>query len=111
GAPTVQANLPAERRLWPRRNKQIPVFVTRPDDAEDSKPRRAWVLDRSPGGLRLLVRDVVDEGSILLVRPVSASADSAWVGVRVKSARPKDGQQALGCEFVLPTWDTFLLFS
>jgi PilZ domain-containing protein len=100
-----------DKRLWPRRKKLLPVFVAHPNE-DNEVPQRAWVVDRSPGGIRLLVREAMQEGEFLLVRPASADSEAPWVGVQVKNAQPKDEQQELGCEFVLPSsWDAHLLFS
>jgi len=106
--PTLAAR--SERRLWPRRKKVLSVFVAHPHVDEET-PERAWVLDTSPGGIRLSVREAVEKEAVLLVRPASALVDTPWVGVRVKSCQPNDQKHELGCEFILPRWDSHLLFS
>ena len=72
---------------------------------------RGWVLDRSQGGLGLLVEQVVAEGTPLKVRPCNAMATVPWIDVTVRSCRGEASQYELGCQFVrLPSWNELLHF-
>jgi hypothetical protein len=104
------ASFLVDRRLWPRQKKLLPVFVSGLADDGDT-PHRAWVADRCPGGIGLVVREAVEEGTILKVKPTDASARTPWVRVRVKNSRLNGDQVELGCSFVFPSWDNYLVFA
>lgn len=100
-----------DRRIWPRRRKQLRVLVADPGDALDD-PYLAWILDRSPGGLCLSVGSMdIEEGTILGVRPTSAAAHAPFIEVLVKNRRERDHCLELGCEFVRSlNWETLIQF-
>jgi hypothetical protein len=100
----------AERRVWPRRKKLLSIFVAHPQEAGEA-PERAWIVDRSQGGMRILAQSPAPEGAVLWVRPTGASEDTPWVAVRVKSCHTDDEHQVMGCEFIIPSWYAYLLFS
>jgi hypothetical protein len=79
--------------------------------APDKTPLRGWVLDRSVGGLCLLVEQEVAKGSTLRVRPRNASATTPGTDIIVRSCRPRGDQYELGCQFQgTPTWSLLLMF-
>jgi hypothetical protein len=86
-----------ERRASPRR-KGNPVSVQiHQGDLEYIV--EGWVIDRSPGGLRLLVDESIAPGTLLSVRPAKEE-HLPWVEVEVKNARQERKSWNLGCEFV-----------
>ena len=98
-----------ERRATPRRRKQIAALVADVNGMQD--PSRAWIMDRSLGGLCLAVEEPREDGTLLRVRAASAPTRMPWVDVSVRHCRQKGDVWELGCEFVrTPTWDVLLQF-
>jgi PilZ domain len=95
----LRALTSAERRSTPRR-KGNPVSVAIANGDGGMEPIQGWVVDRSAGGLRLLVDDSVPAGTVLNVRPTKAAPSFPWVQVRVKSCYPERKSWNLGCQFV-----------
>jgi hypothetical protein len=95
-----------ERRAWPRRRNRFRVFLADSDESQN-KPHDAWIVDRSPGGLRLATAQEIEPGTLLRVRPIAAPANMDWVNVRVCNCRLQESGWELGCKFVnslsLPT--------
>ncbi len=99
-----------ERRSTPRR-KGNPVSVHLIDGSEAGEPFEGWVLDRSTGGLRLLVDEAVPAGTLLKVRPTKVQHAFPWVSVKVKSCYPERRSWNLGCQFLEKlTWEDLQLF-
>ena len=98
--PPVEEPAPSpgkERRATPRR-KGNPVSV-QIHQGDIEYTIEGWVVDRSPGGLRLLVDESIAPGTLLNVRPAKDD-HFPWVEVKVKNARPERKSWNLGCEFV-----------
>lgn len=95
----------AERRSAPRRKgNPISVYITNGSPA--SEAIEGWVMDRSTGGLRLLVDEAMTPGTLLNVRPVKALAHFPWIQVRVKNCFPERKSWSLGCQFLHKmTWE------
>jgi hypothetical protein len=107
--PFVHGSATERRNALRRGGNPTPVLVT--DQERTAEPFRAWVLDRSTGGLCLAVAEEVKPGTIFSVRAVNAPKTVPWVQVEVKSSREIDGNWELGCQFVkTPTWNVLLLF-
>jgi hypothetical protein len=71
-----------------------------------------WVLERSAGGLGLLLPNKKAVGQIFCVRSANCSEAFAWVQVEVRNCQPmgKEGW-LLGCKFVSRTpWSLLLQF-
>jgi serine/threonine protein kinase len=100
----------ADQRTAPRRGGNlVPVLVS--DALAPEEPLRGWVLDRSTGGLGLLVEDAVEIGSIVRVRPDRSDVAAHWVPVRVVHCRPERIRWRVGCQFVeKPTWAVLSTF-
>ncbi len=92
-----------------RRGKQIKVLIS---DAEAlEQPMEGWVLDRSMGGLCLLVHQAMELGTILSVRTAEAPQTTPWVQVEIKSCRHNINHWEIGCQYVrTPPWGVLLLF-
>jgi hypothetical protein len=89
----------AERRANPRR-KGNPVSVYISNGTTGGEPFQGWVVDRSSGGLRLLVDEPMEPGHVLSVRPVKVHASFPWVQVKVKNCYPERKSWCVGCQFV-----------
>ena len=99
-----------ERRAWPRQQKVVQVLVVDTDDAL-GKPYPACIVDHSQGGICLSFPGLdIEAGNVLKVQPLSATASSPWVEVRVKHRRLKKSRVEFGCEFVQEQqWKQLLL--
>ena len=99
-----------EKRAWTRRRNRFRVFLA--DSQETLKtPLEGWIVDRSPGGLRLSTTEDIETNSRLKVRPIGAPARVPWVTVHVKSRQQRGNTIELGCKFVEPpSLLTLLLF-
>jgi hypothetical protein len=80
--------------------------------ASEEGPRvRGQVLDRSQGGLRILIDEAVDEGTELKVRATTAPATSPWIDITVPTCRRDGVQYEIGCQFrQTPPWNVLLHF-
>jgi hypothetical protein len=100
----------AERRTAPRRKgNPVPVLLT--NATVSMEPFQGWVLDRSSGGLRLLVDQAVAIGAVLSIRPAKAHASFPWIQIKVRSCQPERNSFALGVQFVVkPAWGEMQAF-
>jgi hypothetical protein len=100
--------LTRDRRAAPRRKGNI-VEVELCIGA-DRQLMRGWVLDRSIGGLCLLVDQPVASGTVLRVRPRNAAAAVPWMEVTTCSCREEGDRFELGCQFHhTPNWSHLLM--
>jgi hypothetical protein len=89
-----------ERRGAPRRKgNTLELQITL---GEDGKEIKGWVIDRSQGGLRLLVEEAVPEMTLLRVRPRATGDQLPWTDVMVRSCRAEGYQFELSCQFQRP---------
>jgi hypothetical protein len=94
------ADLPPERRNWPRECKMERVLLL-PEDCALEEPYGALLVDTSAGGLRLAVRgERIDAGTLLWVRPPLAPPELGWVSVLVKNRRQQEHLWEMGCAFL-----------
>src|SRR5262249_16859672 len=100
----------AEARAGVRRAGN-PVEV-RVADAEAVKELgRAWVIDRSVGGLCLALFEPIATGTIISLRPNRGAELAPWVQVEIMSCRRASDSWEAGCRFVrTPPWSVLLLF-
>ncbi len=99
-----------ERRGTVRRTgNPIEVLVS---DAEAAlEPVRGWVIDRSMGGLCVLVQEEVAAGTVLSIKPRKGPPGTPWVQVEVRSCKQDQAGYEIGCQFVrTPPWAVMLLF-
>lgn len=99
-----------ERRISLRRGgNPVQVFVTGADLT--SEPVRSWVVDRSMGGLCLLMENPGEVGTMLNVLACHAPKGTPWTKVEVKTNRQEEDGWELGCQFErTPSWSILLLF-
>jgi hypothetical protein len=99
-----------ERRAAARRSgRQVRVLVS---DAEAKAiPYEAWILDRSIGGLGLIVHRQIALDTILSVRTSNSPETIPWVQVRVVCCQGEKDHWELGCQFLkTPSWNIMLHF-
>lgn len=97
-----------DRRAAPRRRgNTIEVQLTR----EEGPPIRGLVVDRSQGGLRVLVDQPVSEGGGWKIRPTTAEVTTPWAEVTIRSCRREGTEYHVGCQFDrMPNWSLMLQF-
>jgi hypothetical protein len=92
-----------------RDGNPVDVLVKLHDGLGD--PFSAPVLDRSRGGLRLLVPEAVPVTSLIQVRAPHAPDEVPWVQLQVRRCRPKGDAWEVGCSFTEEQpWSLLLLF-
>jgi PilZ domain len=92
-----------------REGEPVKVFVAPGTDSAEAG--EGLVVDRSQGGLCLMVNEPVEQGSLLRVRAAHVPDDAQWVPVYVKRCQAQGDSWKLGCQFAenLP-WSVNLLF-
>lgn len=99
-----------ERRATPRRRGNL-VPVVLADADLSGEPIDGWVLDRSPGGLGILVDEEVPVGTVLNVRPAKCPVKVRGIRIEVRSCRPQHNNWNLGCQFLQKvSWNELRLF-
>jgi hypothetical protein len=94
-----------ERRATPRRQGNL-VSVTLTGGKSDDPTADGWVMNRSGGGLCLLVDEEISPGTVLTVTPNLGPTTFEWIQVEVKSCRPERNSWLLGCQFLEKlSWD------
>src|SRR5438045_4117583 len=74
---------PERRTTQRRRGNPISVLIQHVNAGAEAF--EGWVVDRSTGGVRLLVDDPLTPGTILHVRPSKAPPTFPWIELRVKN--------------------------
>jgi hypothetical protein len=98
-----------ERRSMPRRagNCVGVLLAAKPPEA----PIQGWILNRSTGGLAILLQQPVEEGARLHVRPQTQQGSAPWIPVDVRNCKADAGDWIANCQFVkVPEYSTLLLF-
>jgi hypothetical protein len=105
----VQKSLKEKRAFLRRQGKPIRIFLSNAEATQEPTP--GWVVDRSRGGLYIVVRQPVPVGTFLNIRAAHAPDTSPWVRVEIRRCRPRGKRWGLGCRFEreLP-WGELLLF-
>jgi hypothetical protein len=99
-----------ERRRSPRRyGNPVQILLSDGRLADDSP--RAWVMDRSKGGLGIASPHPYYQGTNLGVRVANAPPGTPIVYVQVKSCHERAGRWFLNCAFIaVPPQEVLLLF-
>lgn len=99
-----------DKRRNPRRpGRSVEVFVHIPGHFQESI--KGVILNRSVGGLGILVGDEYLVGSTIGVLPAAASKLTPWVEVEVKSCRRNGEDWEIGVQFLkVPPYSTMVLF-
>jgi len=96
---SLASDAPPERRGSVRKNGTLAGVLVSDADVM-TVPRRALVLDRSKGGLRLSADAPMALGSILSVRSTKSTAEGVWLRVEVVRCKSVDRGWELGCQFL-----------
>jgi hypothetical protein len=89
----------SENRSAPRRSgSQIKVTISNPTTKKVLM--EGWVMDRSQGGLNLLVPAHMVPATIVNVRRTAATRNTAPVQIEVRRCVQKGVRYQLGCKFV-----------
>jgi hypothetical protein len=98
-----------DRRTAPRRRgNRVEVYLTNEAKTEQVL---AWVVNRSMGGVCLVVEQPLEEGTLLKVRPRGAPQTAPWLAVEIRSCRANGNDWEIGCRFLeAPQWNDLLLF-
>ena len=100
----------ANRRSSSRREGQ-PVRVIITAASLPKRPISGWVMDRSTGGLRIMVKHSLPPGSAIQVRTSNAPDTVPWTTLVIRSCREVDDRFEIGCAFeTTPPWNVLLLF-
>ena len=100
----------ADRRGTVRRDG-APVRVLLSSTSFRNGINDGYVVDRSTGGLRILIQSAMAPGSTLQVKAINAPDTVGFVTVIVRSCRKNTDHFELGCEFEkTPPWNVLLLF-
>ncbi len=101
----------SERRQSPRRGGQS-IRVTIQLVNDEKTVFDGYVLDRSMGGLRLMVDCVLNINQMLNVRSADAPQTVTWVQVQVRRVKQlPDKTYEIGCQFLrTPPWAILLTF-
>jgi hypothetical protein len=100
----------ADRRGSVRREGS-PVRVLLSSSSLRNGVHDGYVVDRSTGGLRIVMQHAVPPGSTLQVRAANAPDTIGFVTVIVRSCRKQPDHYEIGSEFEkTPPWNVLLLF-
>jgi hypothetical protein len=100
----------ADRRGTVRRDG-APVRVLLSSATFHNGVNDGYVVDRSTGGLRILIQSAIAPGSTMQVKAVNAPDTVGFITVIVRSCRKNADHFELGCEFEkTPPWNVLLLF-
>jgi hypothetical protein len=105
-----QARRGSERRSNLRRyGSPTQVYVS--DIELSGDPLPGWVVDRSSGGLGLMLTRPLEVDNVINVRAANVPESTAWVQVRVRHCRPTEGGYQVGCKFQSEQpWRVMLMF-
>ncbi len=92
-----------------RKGNHLEVLISDADAKQE--PVRGWVIDRSMGGLCLLLNDALVEGTVLSIKPRQSPPGMPWVQASVCNCKRERNGYEIGCQFVkTPPWGVMLLF-
>jgi hypothetical protein len=107
--PFVLGSMTEQRASVRRKGNPVEVLISDADAKQE--PSRGWVVDRSMGGLCLMLSSPVDADAVLSVKPREAAPGIAWVRVLVRNCREEGSGFAVSVQFErTPTWNVLLLF-
>ena len=100
----------ADRRESVRRDG-VPIRVVLSSPTFRNGASDGFVVDRSTGGLKIIMKGAVAPGSLMQVRAANAPDTVGFVSIIIRSCRPEGDQYLVGCEFEkTPPWNVLLLF-
>lgn len=100
----------ADRRESVRRDG-VPIRVLLSSTAFRNGVNDGFVVDRSTGGLKIVIRTAMAPGGTVQVRAANAPDTVGFVTTIIRSCRPEGDHFIIGCEFEkTPPWNVLLLF-
>jgi hypothetical protein len=107
--PFIHGSATENRKAFRRQGNPVEVLVV--NQQSQAAPFKGYVIDRSVGGLGLLLEGPIESGTLLTVRPVNAPHIAPWVEIVVRSSRESNPGWEIGCQFVkTPPWSILLMF-
>jgi len=107
--PFEQGSVSERRAASRRKGNPVEVLITDADAALE--PVRGWVINRSIGGLCLLMSEELAPGTLLSVKPRQGPFGTPWVQAEVRCCNKDRSGYQVGCEFLrTPPWAVLLLF-
>jgi hypothetical protein len=99
----------SDRRAAPRRKgNSVEVVVSA---GSDRPPVHGWVVNRSVGGLCLMMEQPFEEGTTPSVRPRSALESTPWTPVEIRGCQAHGSDWEVSCRFIkAPQYNVLLLF-
>jgi hypothetical protein len=92
-----------------RRGGVVDILVS--DEHAQAEPWPGTVVDRSVGGLCLLVKKHTHPGTVVTLRPVAAPPGVPWIEAKVRTCRETNEGWLLGCQFLrIPPTGLLLMF-
>lgn len=89
-----------------------PVSVLISDGTATEDPLSGWVIDRPPGGLKILVDEQLQVGMVIGVRPSREHPHAQWINCSIKAIKPERSSFILTCTFVnRPPWNALALLN
>jgi hypothetical protein len=102
-----EPDLPADGRIGGK-----PVSVLISDGSISAEPLSGWVIDRPSGGLKILIDDEIQIGTVINVRPSREHPEAEWISVSVKQVTPERQSFIMSCQFVgRPAWKALALLN
>lgn len=100
----------ANRRSSVRREGS-PVKVLLSSPAFEKGTETGYVVDRSTGGVRVVMTSQMVAGTTMQIRAQNAPESTPWVTVIVRNCKHNGQHFEVGCEFErTPPWNVLLLF-
>lgn len=107
--PFSQGSLGERRAAARRKGNHVEILLS--NEEGTAEPTRGWVVDRSMGGLMLLLSEPADLGSILSIKPRHSPPGTPWVRVEIRTCTKSQEHYEIGCQFQrTPPWSVMLLF-
>lgn len=99
-----------ERRANPRQEAERQEILLCDPDLRNSA-EYGLLVDRSLGGLGIELRQPIEVGEKLRIRPLMTPPETPWILVEIRYCRKKGRVFRIGCQFVESTsWDVMSLF-
>jgi hypothetical protein len=107
--PFTHGSASEKRKAFRRGGNPTEIRVT--DEKQAAEPVQGWVINRSTGGLGLVIPEPVAEGTVLSIRAANAPTTVPWYQIQVRSCREADDGWEIGSQWVkAPPWSVMLLF-
>jgi len=107
--PFDHGSITEQRASVRRKGNPLEVLITDADVKQE--PGRGGVIDRSMGGVCLLLHEALAAGTILSLKPRQSPPGMPWVQAAVRNCKKERTGYEVGCQFVkTPPWGVLLLF-